>query len=88
MMKLTNNYPLTGCTLFYCNIIGASGRVQFSQVVPTSYVLKVVAKRPGKRIVERRVLHILGKSNNTGIEFYSSCTLCIVKLVIAVVSIA
>ena len=43
---------------------GASGKVVFTDIAAASYIFRVVAKRPGARIVQRRVLHILGELNS------------------------
>ena len=43
------------------NVVGSSGNVEFNDLPLATYVLKIVVSRPGKRIIERRVLHIVGK---------------------------
>ena len=42
------------------NVVGSSGNVEFNDLPLATYVLKIVVNRPGKRIIERRVLHIVG----------------------------
>jgi hypothetical protein len=49
--------------MYVYNYVGISGKVEFSDISLGTYniILKIVIKRPGKRIIERRVLHIVGK---------------------------
>lgn len=56
--------------------IGESEQVKFNDVPPASYVLRIVIRRPGKRIVERRVVHVLGQFHQVMISIMYNAQKC------------